>query len=407
NNLLCTYTIDKKDPNYCRIELFFDDFEVLPSADCKDDYLQINGKRFCGTTLHGSKQVVDFGSSNSINLLFKTNEIGNGKGFSMKYTQLKCGQNGQSTGGGQEPIQPKKEPTEEPIGRQMCDYSYHDKSFTIHSENISNMYPNNLHCNYVIKKNTSSVCYLEFTFLKFDVEASPQCQFDYLEVNNVRLCGSLQKETTRTYIFEEPEKVVKFHSDASTNRDGYVIQVDQLECQGDAIIRSSTTSTTTAVTNLPYFPSVPSTQSCDQTYVGHEFEITSPQYPNSYPLSSDCMFVIQKLNPNICRLEVTYYDFTLQSPDMNGYCKYDFLDFNGIRMCGDVQKGSVRSYYFPENNFNVRFHSDALYTAKDKGFRIAVRQNECGNSVTGPDTPRDTDKRKCDQIFTKTTFELK
>ncbi|RWS20153.1 hypothetical protein B4U80_09045, partial [Leptotrombidium deliense] len=270
NNLLCRYTIDKKDSNYYRIELLFDDFEILRSADCKDDYLQINGKLFCGTTIHGSKQVVYFGSSNSITFLFKTNEIGNGKGFSIKYTQLKCGQNGQSTGGGQEPIQPKKQPTEEPIGREMCDYSYHDKSLTIHNENISNMYPNNLHWNYVIKKNTSSVCYLEFTFLKLGVEANPQCQFDYLAINN---CGSLQKETTSTYIFEEPEKVVKFQSEASMNRDGYVIQVGQLERQGNAIIRRWTTSTTTTVTNLPYFPLVPSTQSCDQNLLGHKFKI--------------------------------------------------------------------------------------------------------------------------------------
>ncbi|RWS13407.1 cubilin-like protein [Dinothrombium tinctorium] len=400
NNLLCTYTVDKKDPNYCRIELRFDDFDILPSVDCTEDYLLVNNKRFCGTTLHSTKQVLDF-ESNSISLMFKTDAMGTSKGFSIRYNQLPCQI-------GQEP-EPKKEPPLEPGKKHFCDYMFMDKSFFIRSENVSNKYLNNLNCHYLIQKNTSAVCYLEFTFIKFDVEASPQCQFDYLEVNNVRLCGSLQKETTRTYIFDEKEKVVKFHSDPTTTRDGFIIKVDQLECKGDAIIRSSTTALTpdtapsSSSTTLPYFPSVPSSPSCDQTFIGQEFEITSPQYPNLYALSTDCMYSIQKLNPRVCRLEVTYYDFVIQGPDAHGYCKYDYLDFNGIRMCGEVMKGSIRNYYFPESSFNVRFHSDNLYTPKDRGFRIAIRQAECANGNSKGQEP----SFKCDQIFTQSTFELK
>ena len=111
------------------------------------------------------------------------------------------------------------------------------------------------------------------------------------------------------------------------------------------------------------------------------FEIRSPSYPRSYPTNVECIYYIKKSNPQVCRIEATYHEFTLQSPDPTGLCKYDYLDFNGIRMCGSLNKGDIRLYYFPENEFKLKFSSDNQVNSDGK-FRISLRQLDChANSV--------------------------
>lgn len=244
-------------------------------------------------------------------------------------------------------------------------------------------------------QNTSRVCYLELSFIRFDVEASAQCQFDYLEINNVRLCGSLAKETTRTYIFEGHEKMIRFHSDSSNTRSGFFIRVDQLECDGDVIIRSpppqeltttngvvalSTVSPPTQISNRDGDISSSSInnqpKSCNQFFMSPQFEIRSPSYPRTYPPSIECIYYIKKSSPQVCRIEVTYHDFKLKSSDSNGICKYDYLDFNGIRMCGTINKGDTRLYYFPDNEFKLKFYTNDQ-TSVDGKFRVSLNQVDC------------------------------
>ena len=294
--------------------------------------------------------------------------------------------------------------------------------FVLRSENYSSgsgVYPTNLDCTYFVRKNSTKVCYLELSFIRFDVEASAQCQFDYLEINNVRLCGSLAKETTRTYIFEGSEKLIKFHSDASTSRTGFVIKVDQLECEGDVIIRpkpllSATTKDSSGgggeyysvkgpVTKLstdtyPTKGIIPSSSvikgiknnssniPCNQFFMSATFEIRSPGFPASFPVNSDCMYYIKKNGPNVCRLEVTYHTFSMDPADpSSAHCKKHFLDFNGVRMCGSLPSGEVRHYYFPDNEFKMRFVSNddrRVPSSQHHSFRIFVRQLDCDiNSI--------------------------
>lgn len=165
------------------------------------------------------------------------------------------------------------------------------------------------------------------------MEASAQCQFDFLEINNVRLCGSLAHETTRTYIFEGKEKLIRFHSDASTSRSGFLIRVDQLECDGEMIIRPPPHAVFSAPPVLPpvlavshkpsrtdrpslgpgsqAIPSLTTARSCNQFFMSHEFEIRSPSFPFARHSSStssretECMYYIKKHEASVCRLEVS------------------------------------------------------------------------------------------------------
>lgn len=330
NLLHCSYTVERADARMCGVQLDFDEFGVSPSAGCSADYLQIAGRRYCGTTLHSARKVFAFDSvtrtfafgadegdvqsrsnatistsdeNGSIRLLFVTDQNSTAKGFLARYRQIPCtlfgsgnyrpdeGHDGHPVSGHsvastpQMPQMPMEDRTTSgdrpnppntvrdretlyPEQRRMnsktnldddseleqkklndrqlqnnpiapvCQADLSEKHFLLKSPLTNeNTYPNNLNCEFQIRKNTSRVCYIELSFLKFDVEASAQCQFDFLEVNNVRLCGSLQKPTTRTYIFSDDAKVVRFKSDSSTSRAGFIIRGEQLECKGDAIIR--------------------------------------------------------------------------------------------------------------------------------------------------------------------------
>uniref|UniRef100_T1KQ91 CUB domain-containing protein n=1 Tax=Tetranychus urticae TaxID=32264 RepID=T1KQ91_TETUR len=424
NNLLCSYTLEKANSDMCAVEFKFDDFDLVPSNDCTEDYLSFGGSKFCGSTLYASKRILEFGSNNTVEMTFRTDGSSHARGFSASYRQLPCSSTGLPTASSSTtparditPLPAKDKPTT--TKSIYCDRHFTDKHFLLQSYNYSANYPNNLDCTITVHRNSSKVCYIELTFLMFDVEASPQCQYDYLEINNVRLCGTLQRETTRTYIFEGVEKVIKFHSDNSSNRGGFLIRAEQLECHGDAIIRNMSDIVPTTDALLAEQP-IP----CDTVITDQTFEIISPLYPSPYPRSSECVYMIHKFDSRICRLEVTYYDFELQGVNSHGYCSSDYLDFNGIRMCGVVNKNSVRNYYFPESKFSIRFHADSSLSGR--GFRLGVKQAECiepaseqpstlpSTTITTsppPSTPlASTTQRvqthQCDQVFTSAFAEI-
>ena len=416
NNLFCTYTIDRRNADYCFVELDFEDFELQNSDNCEADFLQVEDQRYCGDSLRLTKRVLPFeGKDKGIVLLFKTDDTKTKRGFLIQYKQLECTN---------DVVQEKASLPQHsvlPLPQSKCDYVFTDKEFSIKSENYSKSYANNLECSYYVKRNSSKVCYLELTFVKFDVEASPECQYDYLEVGNtVRLCGTLQTETVRTYIFDTNEKILKFHSDASNNRNGFLIKAEQLECKGDKIIRKITPSLTTpsasAVSTTHH--SLGDTSYCSQVVDQQEANLFSPNYPNPYPSNQDCLHMVRRFTPNVCKLEVTFDDFEIQPSDPNAYCKYDFVDFNGLRVCGDVIKGEIRSYLFPSETFAIHFHSDNSVTSSDKFFRINVRQIECEtnqnqNQIPIEETSNHSNKQhfqkvpNCNRVISGSAFELK
>lgn len=71
---------------------------------------------------------------------------------------------------------------------------------------------------------------MELVFQKFDVESSTDCEYDYLQVGSEKLCGVFTQNTSGIYEFDEPEKVLKFHSDAANSRPGFHIKMRQIDC---------------------------------------------------------------------------------------------------------------------------------------------------------------------------------
>lgn len=97
---------------------------------------------------------------------------------------------------------------------------------------MTSYFSSNFHLisSYTIRKAAASVCRLELVFQKFDVESSTDCEYDFLQVGSEKLCGVFTQNTSGIYEFDEPEKALKFHSDAANSRPGFQIKMRQIDC---------------------------------------------------------------------------------------------------------------------------------------------------------------------------------
>ena len=71
------------------------------------------------------------------------------------------------------------------------------EEFSLKSPEFPHDYPHGVHCEYVVKKYTESVCALELKFAHFDVEKGPNCAYDYLDIGHKTICGHLPSGFTR------------------------------------------------------------------------------------------------------------------------------------------------------------------------------------------------------------------
>ncbi|OTF83939.1 cubilin-like protein, partial [Euroglyphus maynei] len=304
------------------------------------------------------------------------------------------------------------------------------KNFDLISDTIDGHYKANQNCHFTIKKYSKKVCYLEMHFKMFDLEASQDCQYDYMEIGSaVRLCGTLNQETSRIYVFDKMEMIINFHTDSTNERKGYRIHTEQLECHGDRIIRehnhnndnddhhkeskedglqsleqykfeqqqqyiqqsSSSNDTqllqqqenflhqtsefdpTTTIVDRKY----PNSLLCSKTFRQKEFFIHSPNFPDNYPPDLDCLYMIIPYHHSVdvCKIEINFHSFELQPYDFEKNClKSDFIDFdNKEQFCGKMPESQSRIYSLRRNEtFFIHFHSDSFRTSFDKGFRLHV-----------------------------------
>ncbi|XP_056644777.1 tolloid-like protein 1 [Diorhabda sublineata] len=167
----------RKQPGYCAIRLYMNDFQLQSSYECQKDYVLLeNQHRYCGRSLLRQYITFDLTSKNYEDLRFVTDLFFCGRGFCGSYEQLPC----------QQPTVPinlttttvPPSPTPNVIG---CDRYISDQSFTLE------MNQNKANCIFEIKKFTKSACKVDFHFEKFDLF----CGSESLLMNNITLCGHL------------------------------------------------------------------------------------------------------------------------------------------------------------------------------------------------------------------------
>ena len=64
-------------------------------------------------------------------------------------------------------------------------------------------------------------------------------------------------------------------------------------------------------------------ENCDRVFRGAEFIMQSPNYPFPYPADLDCLTRVERLNGNICSLELRFDEFKVEPSEVceaAGYC---------------------------------------------------------------------------------------
>ncbi|CAH0557161.1 unnamed protein product [Brassicogethes aeneus] len=253
-----------------------------------------------------------------------------------------------------------------------CGDVFTKKQFVLESANYPLAYPENADCSYLIK---GPYCptYFQFQFLDFNVEQSPGCVKDRLEVDNLdALCGT--KNGIKNYYSKTGALQVHFKSDATMSGRGYKILISRLPCN----MNTNTTKITPEkpiVTN--YIPATNSHQCCLNTYNSKIMLITSPNFPYTVNSPIECVYKIQKHNNMVCRLRMEFIFFNLGQQKYND-CQEGHIEIDGKLICGcKANLKLISQFNEGEHDKVIRFKSSGLKRPFQTGFVIKVIQDEC------------------------------
>ncbi|GFQ75093.1 cubilin, partial [Trichonephila clavata] len=197
-----------------------------------------------------------------------------------------------------------------------CGGNRTESEFSLRSPGFPVQYPSKTKCDWKVVRRSGDVCGLELTFQTFDLEPSDNCTYDYLQVDQNRLCGKINDGSVRVFMFAENETALRFVSDNQNSRSGFDIRVRQI---------------TTCNPDAPGF-------SCSRTYDQKEFFLRSPDYPGNYSHDANCTYRIIRHSKRVCAIKVTFATFHLEE-SVN--CKNDFFSVDDRKFCGSLEDATT------------------------------------------------------------------
>ncbi|XP_054994290.1 CUB domain-containing protein 2 [Sorex araneus] len=220
------------------------------------------------------------------------------------------------------------------------------------SPNFPRLYPYNTECVWLIVAAEGSSLLL--TFHAFDLEYHDTCAFDFLEIYTGasgdrgsllgRFCG---QEPPPPFTSSWHVMSIVFHSDKHVARPGFSAGYQKDVCGG--------------------------------VLTGLSGVLTSPEYPNNYPNSVECRWVIRAAGPAAVKL--VFVDFQVE--DSEG-CPYDYVAVLGgpgpaqeHRYCGRTRPPTLVSL---GREMQVVFKSD--FNIGARGFKAYYVSGECQEVYT-------------------------
>ncbi|XP_058456836.1 cubilin homolog [Malaya genurostris] len=222
-------------------------------------------------------------------------------------------------------------------------------------------YGNNAQCNWRISVSAGSAIHIVFTDL--ELESHVNCRYDYLEVfegrdvagkNLGRFCTAdtdpVQLDTSTNHAF------IRMRSDDTNQGRGFHLKYNIL---------------------------------CKRNITGFGGVIESPNFPNKYPSSADCLWTISVPSGN--KIDVEFSHFELENgmifeKNNSHVCHFDYVEISepnddrsiNQKYCNNMptkltSKGST---------INVGFRTDN--SGENVGFRLEWRLNGCGGVLIKP-----------------------
>uniref|UniRef100_I3KD12 Cubilin n=1 Tax=Oreochromis niloticus TaxID=8128 RepID=I3KD12_ORENI len=242
-----------------------------------------------------------------------------------------------------------------------CGDTLTSPSGTITSPGHPSSYPHGANCTWYISVSPGNL--IRLTFESFNLEYHTNCNFDYLEVydngtvqtgNKIgRYCGrSVPPSITST----DNQLTLLFVSDSSLNTEGFSASYISINASTD----------------------------CGQTFTTPTGSFSSPNYPQYYPNSRDCIFkIIVDVNMQIM---LNFTDFELEG--LHPSCSFDFVEIRdgGFetspligKFCANQRPPVLMSH---SNRLWVRFKSDTSVTRPGFMAHWDGTQTGCGGTLT-------------------------
>lgn len=210
-----------------------------------------------------------------------------------------------------------------------------------------------------------------------------ECLNDFIEIDGIRYCGQRSGQQIAInfpkFLNEIPLRFISVNSPHVSSFNGFRLKIRQIDenCRkssltsrsnnndvemedefGPAIIEScpklaSTNSTSTLQSSSSSAPmmmvtGLDETANYPSSIISEEFvKIQSPQFslPSQlqYEPFLDCNYVIQKVNKDICSLEIRFEMFSLEE---SRSCTKDYLEINHLlRLCGKLPMDTTRMFF--------------------------------------------------------------
>ncbi|XP_077993791.1 cubilin-like [Glandiceps talaboti] len=341
NDKTCEYVIQQL-PGYV-ITLTFVTFDIEGSTDCIFDYVEIRDgqtidspliSKLCGTSVPAPI----ISTQNNMYVRFVSDGSLSNHGFRATYTISEGGTSGE------------------------CGGSFTDPIGIFTSPSHPDSYPHGLSCAYVIDVEEGYI--IRLTFNSFQLEQHSLCNYDYVAVYDNctqegcglrgKYCGS---QTPPTITSISNVMTVLFVSDGSISYDGFSASYVSLDasstCGGDVVLPSGS--------------------------------VMSPNYPDIYPGSQECIWIITAQAGNQIMVNISDIDIEYHS-----LCNYDYLE---IRNGGYASSPLIGTFCGTEANPSVfASHGNRLYikfkvdsSVGGRGFRIDydATSTGCGAELSG------------------------
>ncbi|XP_014475365.1 PREDICTED: cubilin [Dinoponera quadriceps] len=306
-------------PESKRIQFHFGQLMLEEHPTCTNDYLEITGleEERLGLYCNHTRPPPLTTPNSAASIHFHSDSAGQDVGFQIHYTMVE--------------------------GIPGCGGIYTTSSGTITSPGHSSTYLPNMQCEWKIQLPPGER--IRIAWLRFDLEVSTDCHFDFVEIydgpdtsSNLvgRYCGSqlppVAKSTSNILI-------VVFKSDWSFESEGFAMSYETL---------------------------------CGNEFREETGIIQSPSYPNTYHESKTCTYeIIQPVNKAI-KLTILDMDIEGNNPD----CYYDYIEIHDgdndnatklATLCGSQYDIPLTPFISTHNYMFIKFTTDN--SIEGRGFK--------------------------------------
>ncbi|KAH8034263.1 hypothetical protein HPB51_022089 [Rhipicephalus microplus] len=332
--LECTYRV-KRVGGACSLRVHFHDFDLEESPDCRNDYLAVADKRFCGRRRYrGHTEIVEFPKDrDEVTFHLHTNPLVSGKGFWIEVTR-----------------RPGFCDTRKNVDVTRRGAAPHVSAPTNATQTVAAVVP--------LAPPAGAACTAPPPHKQgrqTPVSAEPRTAASAVRsmfCDGFKLLASLRV-------------LLLYLVDTAFIRPGFVDRQLTLYEMGSR-----------AHTAIVVLASVLGSEQCsrrlgpcEERHSQEEFQLWSPGFPEPYATNQKCWYYIRRATDSVCGLELTFQHFELEQSDG---CVYDYLDVDGQKLCGSITPGAVRVFMFNRDQLLMHFSSDSQNNKR--GFHIKARQ---------------------------------